>query len=56
MSTVDTIKKSVTELDLPENRKVSGSVAVLEVLCLLAKVYDRNPSLKVKWDLFLRGE
>jgi acetolactate synthase-1/2/3 large subunit len=33
MSTVDTIKKSVTELDLPENRKVSGSVAVLEA-CL----------------------
>ena len=33
MSTVDTIKKSVTELDLPENRKVSGSIAVLEA-CL----------------------
>jgi acetolactate synthase-1/2/3 large subunit len=33
MSTVDTIKKSVTELDLPENKKVSGSVAVLEA-CL----------------------
>jgi acetolactate synthase-1/2/3 large subunit len=30
MSTVDTIKKSVTELELPEIRKVSGSVAVLE--------------------------
>ncbi|HLO80958.1 MAG TPA: biosynthetic-type acetolactate synthase large subunit [Chitinophagaceae bacterium] len=33
MSTVDTIKKTVTELDLPEIRKVSGSVAVLEA-CL----------------------
>jgi acetolactate synthase I/II/III large subunit len=30
MSTVDTINKSVTELELPEIRKVTGSVAVLE--------------------------
>jgi acetolactate synthase I/II/III large subunit len=37
MSTVDTIKKSVTELELPEIRKVTGSVAVLEA-CIAEEV------------------